>query len=181
MGNKTTSLTRQHKEFIAQQKLFFVATAPDTGFINLSPKGMDSLRVIDDKTIVWLNLTGSGNETAAHLLEDSRMTIMMNAFEGNPMILRLYGTAVAIHERDQDWKQYIGLFDDMAGTRQLFVLHIELIQTSCGFGVLVMEYKHDRTELRKWSEKKGDDGIREYQNEKNMLSLNGKPTGLFTD
>lgn len=181
MGSKSTSLSKHHKQFIEEQKMFFVATAPVEGFINLSPKGMDSFRVIDDTTVVWLNLTGSGNETAAHLLEDSRMTIMMNAFEGNPMILRLYGSAEVIHERDAEWSQLIGLFQDVLGARQIFKLHIELVQTSCGFGVPIMQYQSDRTELRKWSEKKGDSGIRAYHQEKNVVSLNGKPTGLFED
>lgn len=181
MGSKSTTLSKHHMQFIEEQKMFFVATAPVEGFINLSPKGTDSFRIIDDKTVVWLNLTGSGNETAAHVLEDSRMTIMMNAFEGNPMILRLYGTATVIHERDKEWNQLIDLFTPALGSRQIFKLNIELVQTSCGFGVPVMTYQHDRSEMRKWAEKKGESGIRQYHLEKNVLSLNGKPTGLFDD
>lgn len=178
MGNKSTSLNKHHKQFIEQQKLFFVATAAPTGYINLSPKGTDSFRVVNDTRVVWLNLTGSGNETAAHVLEDSRMTIMMNAFEGNPMILRLYGQARVIHKRDEDWEKYNSLFEPNIGARQIFELDIEMVQTSCGFGVPLMEYKGDRTELERWTDKKGEAGVLAYQLEKNTISLNGKPTGL---
>ena len=181
MGSKSQTLSQHHKQFIENQKIFFVATAPIDGFINLSPKGTDSFRIIDDQTIAWLNLTGSGNETAAHVIEDPRMTIMMNAFEGNPMILRLYGQARVLHQRDEEWKHYIGLFEKVLGTRQLFVMDIEMVQTSCGFGVPVMEFKHNRSELSKWAEKKGESGIKAYHEEKNTVSLNGKPTGLFED
>ncbi|MFT5725122.1 MAG: hypothetical protein ACI9JN_002245 [Bacteroidia bacterium] len=181
MGKSTTYLTQHHKDFIASQKVFFVATSPLDGFINLSPKGVDSFRIIDDTTIVWLNLTGSGNETAAHLLEDSRMTIMMNAFEGNPMIHRLYGEAKAIHQRDAQWESYFQLFTETLGARQIIEMKLEKVMTSCGFGVPVMEYNQDRTALRSWAEKKRTEGLLLYHKEKNVTSLNGKPTGLFED
>jgi hypothetical protein len=181
MGTSTPELTTLHKRFISTQQMFFVATAPADGFINLSPKGMDSFRIIDDKTVVWLNLTGSGNETAAHVIDDNRMTIMMNAFEGNPMILRLYGTAEVIHHRDSNWGKYFDLFKSTLGARQIFKMYIEKVQTSCGFGVPIMEYKQNRTELDRWTEKKGDEGLLKYWEEKNTISLNGKPTGIFKD
>ncbi|MCB9262528.1 MAG: pyridoxamine 5'-phosphate oxidase family protein [Flavobacteriales bacterium] len=179
MANKENNLNPFHIEFIQKQKVFFVATAPTEGFINLSPKGMDSFRVIDNQTIVWLNLTGSGNETAAHLLENPRMTIMMTAFEGDPLILRLYGKAVAFHPRDQEWEDYIHLFPEMPGSRQIIELKLEKVMTSCGFAVPIMEFKKERSQLIDWSNKKGEEGILEYQKNKNVLSLNGKPTGLF--
>lgn len=181
MGKNSTSLNPFHTEFIAKQKIFFVATAPKEGYINLSPKGIDSFRVMDETTVVWLNLTGSGNETAAHLLEDNRMTIMMNAFEGPPLILRIYGEAYSIHSRDEEWKDYIGLFGQTMGARQLIKLKVERVQTSCGFGVPIMEFKEERTQLKDWAIKKGEDGLEAYQREKNQRSMNGKPTGLFTD
>ncbi len=179
MGKKSEKIEPFHKEFIAKQKVFFVATAPADGFINLSPKGSDSFRIVDDQTIVWLNLTGSGNETAAHLLEDKRMTIMMNAFEGPPMILRIYGQATAIHHRDAKWESYIGLFEDAISARQVIELKIEMVMTSCGFGVPVMEFKEERKQLDAWANKKGQEGVHAYWKEKNVVSLNGKPTGLF--
>ncbi|MFT5513113.1 MAG: hypothetical protein ACI8SE_001513 [Bacteroidia bacterium] len=181
MGKSTAYLTAQHQAFIQRQKVFFVATAPKEGFINLSPKGMYSLKVLNENTVIWLNLTGSGNETAAHLLEDKRMTIMMNAFDSNPMILRIYGIATAIHKRDAKWEAYTNHFDSFLGARQIFEVSIERVQTSCGFGVPIMEFKQERTEMTRWAEKKGEDGIVQYQSEKNVLSLNGKPTGLVQD
>jgi hypothetical protein len=181
MGKSIDKLSPHHIEFIEKQKVFFVATAPDEGFINLSPKGMDSFRVINEKTVVWLNLTGSGNETAAHLLDNTRMTIMMCAFEGPPMILRLYGQARSIHSYDEDWDNYTGMFPNHLGTRQFHVLDLEKVMTSCGFGVPIMEFKNEREELRKWSEKKGEEGILAYQQEHNLVSLNGKDTGLNGD
>ncbi len=179
MGKLSDHLTQFHKDFIAEQKMFFVATAPKKGKINISPKGINSIEVVDDKTLVWLNLTGSGNETAAHLLEDNRITIMMNAFEGNPMILRIYGTAESIHQHDQEWSSYINLFPPSNGARNIIKVKIESVMSSCGFGVPIMEYKEERTELTNWAEKKGPDGIKAYQKEKNVISLDGKPTELF--
>ena len=181
MGKTSPHLSIHHQNFIRQQKMFFVATAPPNGFINLSPKGMDSFRIINENKVVWLNLTGSGNETAAHLLEDDRMTIMMNAFDGNPMILRIYGKAKTVHQRDHDWEKWIALFDETAGARQIFVVNVDMVQTSCGFGVPIMEFKGNRPELANWTKKKGEEGLRHYHLEKNTVSLNGKTTGLIED
>ena len=181
MGKSIDRLSPHHIEFIKMQKVFFVATAPNEGFINLSPKGMDSFRIINDRTVVWLNLTGSGNETAAHLLDNPRMTIMMCAFEGPPTILRLYGEAKAVHSYDADWENYVSMFPDHLGTRQFLVLDLQKVMTSCGFGVPIMEFKQEREELARWSEKKGEHGILAYQQEHNLVSLNGKDTGLNGD
>ena len=104
------NLNNDHIKFIQEQKVFFVATAVADGRINLSPKGLDSLRVLDGNRIVWLNLTGSGNDTAAHVQESARMTLMMNAFEGKPLILRIYGEAKAVHHLDKEWSDLINLF-----------------------------------------------------------------------
>ena len=179
MGKRSESLDSKQIDFIAKQKLFFVATAMTDGSINLSPKGMDSFRIINNTNILWLNLTGSGNETAAHLQYDNRMTIMFCAFEDKPMILRLYGEARVFHERDSFWKEHIAKFPEIAGSRQLIDMKIKLVQTSCGFGVPLMDYKGERNMLNIWAENKGKDGLYEYMNLKNVKSLDGFPTGIF--
>ncbi len=179
MGKRLNSLTSNLREFIENQKMFFVGTAMSSGSVNVSPKGMDTFRVLDDNRVMWLNLTGSGNETATHLLENNRMTIMFCAFEGKPLILRLYGTAKVYHERDQEWKEYISIFPKMLGARQLIDIHINLVQTSCGFAVPFMDYKEERTLLKDWAKVKGEDGIKSYWKEKNTRSLDGYKTGIF--
>jgi hypothetical protein len=178
MAKKYTSLSSDHQKFISEQKLFFVATADSDSRINLSPKGMDSFRITNENTALWLNMTGSGNETAAHVLEDGRMTIMFCAFEGKPIILRLYGKARAIHPRDSEWVGFIHYFPENPGARQIFELTIDLIVTSCGMGVPFYDYKEERTQLNDWATKKGSDGLSNYWLEKNKLSLDGKPTGI---
>ncbi len=169
-------ITPKLQQFIDNQKIFFVATATADSRINLSPKGMDSLRVINENRVIWLNVTGSGNETAAHVRENPRMTLMFTAFEDNPMILRLYGTAKAIHNEDADWQQLFPLFPPIPGARQIFDLNVELIQTSCGMAVPLYDYVGERELLNSWASKKGKDGIKEYWEEKNSVSLDGKPT-----
>lgn len=178
MGKVWESLQKDHIEFIRNQKIFFVATAPRDGKINLSPKGMDSFRVINNNKINWLNYTGSGNETAAHLLEDPRMTIMFCSFEEKPLILRLYGRAGALHPRNANWAQAISQFPDSAGARQVFEMDVDLVQTSCGESVPFFEYVGERDELKKWFAQKGQAGIAEYWQNRNSLSLDKKPTGI---
>ncbi|NVJ47720.1 MAG: pyridoxamine 5'-phosphate oxidase family protein [Cytophagia bacterium] len=179
MGKFIEALTPELTEFIQNQKIFFTGTAATTGRVNISPKGMDSLRVISPTQVVWLNLTGSGNETAAHLKEVNRMTIMFCAFEGKPLILRLYGSAKTIHQQDSEWEQYYQLFPTNNGARNIFLLEIESVQTSCGFAVPFMDYIEDRPILKDWAEKKGQEGIQDYWKEKNQVSIDGLPTGLF--
>lgn len=178
MGKLLDALSEKELDFIVKQKLFFVATAPIDGKINLSPKGIDSFRVIAKNQVIWLNLTGSGNETQAHVDENGRMIIMMCAFEGAPNILRLYGKAEAILPSNSKWKEYISLFPKVPGSRQLLLLHIDAIQNSCGFGVPYFDYKGERDTLNLWAEKKGEVGVREYQELKNTTSLDGKPVRL---
>jgi hypothetical protein len=179
MGKKYPEINEQHRDFIQKQQMYFVATAPKTGRINLSPKGIDSLRILDDNRVVWLNLTGSGNETAAHLLEDDRMTIMFCAFEGDPKILRLYGQAKTVHQRDADWQELLDLFPETEGARQIIDMQVDLVHTSCGFGVPLYDYVGQREELTRWIAKKGPDGITQYWEDRNVESLDGKPTGIF--
>ena len=171
-------LTSRLQDFIKNQKIFFVATAPEEGRINLSPKGMDSLRVINEKRILWLNVTGSGNETAAHLLENDRITIMMCSFEGAPNILRIYGKGKAIHPSDTKWNDVVGLFPETPGTRQIFDISVESAQTSCGMSIPFLEYKGERDQLNDWAKDKGEDGIQQYWQDRNLTSIDGKPTGL---
>lgn len=178
MGKQYQSIPTKSQEFIANQKLFFVATATKDSRINVSPKGGDSLRVLSENSVVWLNLTGSGNETAAHLLENNRMTIMFCAFEGNPMILRLYGTAKVYHPRDKEYTELIGLFSDEIGARQIIDMTVDLVQTSCGMAVPFYDFVEERNQLKDWTENKGKEGIKEYWKDRNMLSIDGKPTGI---
>ena len=178
MAKRFGSLTEQHIRFIRAQRIFFVGTAAADSRVNVSPKGMDSLRVIDDRRVVWLNVTGSGNETAAHVLADPRMTLMFCAFEGPPLILRLYGRARAIHLTAAEWTALSALFQPLPGTRQLFELSVDLVQTSCGAGVPLYQYLGDREELNEWSRRKGEDGVRQYWLDKNQLSIDGLPTHI---
>jgi hypothetical protein len=181
MGQRYDELNQDLIQFIWQQQMFFVATAPADGHVNVSPKGLDSLRVLAPNTVAWLNVTGSGNESAAHVLENGRMTIMFCAFEGKPMILRLYGKARVVHQRDAEWDGLLAKFDSLAGARQIFVLDIELVQTSCGMGVPLFEYGGQRKQLVEWAEKKGPEGVAEYWERKNQVSLDGRPTGIFEE
>jgi hypothetical protein len=179
MGKRSHQITGELKLFIEMQHIFFVATAAPNGFVNLSPKGLDSLKVIDEKTIVWRNLTGSGNETAAHLLLSKRMTIMFCDFVDKPKILRLYGQAEIYHPYDKEYHNYIDLFDKSPGSRQIIKMEVNLVQESCGFAVPIMEYKYDRSILVDWAENKGEEGIRNYWQEKNTKSLDEFPTKIF--
>jgi len=171
------------KKFIEDQPMFFVATAARDGRVNVSPKGLDTLKIVDDSTITWLNLSGSGNETAAHLKDINRMTLMFCAFKGDARILRVYGQANVLHPRDRDWGAALADFPDLAGSRQIFNMTIDLVQTSCGSGVPFMDFVESRgeKELVPYYEDMGTDGVSEYWRKKNTLSIDGKPTGLFDD
>jgi pyridoxamine 5'-phosphate oxidase-like protein len=179
VSKQMSRLDEKLKKFIADQHMFFVGTAGAEGRVNISPKGMDSLRVIDSDKIVWLNYTGSGNETASHVLECQRMTLMFCAFKGNPQIVRVYGKATAIHPRDAEWETLLGLFSFVSGARQIFSLAIESVATSCGFSVPLYEHVGERDVLVQWAEKKGEDGVKQYWRDKNQTSIDDKPTGIF--
>lgn len=179
MAKRFDELNETHIEFIREQQLFFVGTAGADGYVNVSPKGMDSLRVINPTKVVWLNLTGSGNETAAHVLENQRMTIMFCSFTEMPNILRLYGEAQVVHRRDTSWAELSGLFPEHSGQRQVFELAVQLVQTSCGFGVPMFEYLKERTTLEENLARKEEEGIEDYWRRKNALSINGVDTGIL--
>jgi hypothetical protein len=178
MAEKFQALTDKHIEFIQRQHLFFVGTAAANGFVNVSPKGMDSFRVLDDSRIAWLNLTGSGNETAAHLIENNRMTVMFCSFDKQPLILRLYGHANTFHPRDRQWPELVRKFPDFTGARQIFELALDLVLTSCGYAVPQFNLKSERPTLTKWADNLGKDGIERYWMEKNSKSLNDQDTGI---
>jgi hypothetical protein len=176
MGKQYDKISDKHIEFIIRQPLFFVATATAQGRINLSPKGLDSLRIIDPNQVVWLNLTGSGNETASHLLEDGRMTLMFCAFEGEPKIMRLYGKATSYQKNSNIWTAHIGRFPRLPGARQIIVMDVDLVASSCGFGVPLFEYLGQRDELLAWAEKKGEKELKDYWKTRNKLTIDGKST-----
>jgi hypothetical protein len=181
MSERYDALNEEHQRFIEQQKVFFVATAAQEGPLNLSPKGGPSLAVLAPNRLLWLNLTGSGNETAAHLLDSNRITLMWCAFDGPPMILRVYGVARVIYPEDAEWEECAAQIPAAVGARQYFAVDIDLVQTSCGYAVPLMDYREDRSALTKWAEKKGDQGLREYWAEKNTESLDGLPTRVLID
>jgi hypothetical protein len=166
------------QRFIGEQKVFFTATAPEEGRINLSPKGMDTFRCLDGERVAYLDLTGSGNETAAHLAENGRMTIMFCSFAAQPLILRLYGRGRVVRPGEGEWALLRPRFPELPGERQIVVLEVESAQTSCGFAVPVFELKGERQALVEWTLAKGEEGVREYRREKNRVSIDGLPTYL---
>ena len=171
-------ITPEIKGFIGEQKMFFVATAPQSGRINLSPKGMDTFRVVSDRRVLYLDLTGSGNETAAHLLENGRITIMFCSFDKTARIVRLYGRGRAIHPDDERWSEYLALFPVEPGVRQIMEIDLESAMTSCGYGVPRREGLEERDTLRRYWEKRGGDAAVKYQQDKNLESIDGLPTGI---
>jgi hypothetical protein len=175
------SLDAKHRAFIAAQKLFFTATGTADSRLNLSPKGMDSLRVLSDRRVAYLDLTGSGNETAAHLKHDGRMTLMWCSFDADPLILRLYGRGRPVRRQDAAWGELRHHFPALPGERQIIVLDIESVQTSCGYAVPMYTYQGERDTLARWAEKKGAVGLLDYWREKNQASIDGLPTGLLED
>ena len=182
MANITDKLTQYDIDFINKQKMFFVSTAPKDGKINLSPKGLDeTFKIIDENKILWLNYFGSGNETAAHLLEDDRMTIMFCAYEGDANILRLYCKARAIQEKDEEWDDYIKHFSVQRAARQVFEVTIENINNSCGMGVPLYDFKAQRKELTNYYDKSTKEEHIAFMKKHNLKSFDGKDTKLFED
>lgn len=180
MAKVFDSITDELQKFIANQQMFFVATAPlsATGHINVSPKGLDSFRILSPTRVAYLDLTGSGNETSAHLQENERITLMFCAFQGAPLILRLYGRGQTILPDSPDWDTLSACFTNIPGARQIIVAEIDRVQTSCGMGVPLFDYQDDRDGLVKWAEKKGASGLQDYRHQKNRVSIDGLPTPL---
>jgi hypothetical protein len=181
MARFYSELNESHRAFIQHQPIFFTATAPTTGRINLSPKGMDSFRVLDSHTAGYLDLTGSGNETAAHLRENGRFAIMFCSFDEDPLILRLYGHGEIVRRQDADWGKWRPAFPDLPGERQIMLMHIHSVQTSCGYAVPLMDLRGQRVTLARWAEKKGTHGLLDYWREKNRVSIDGLPSGLLEE
>lgn len=181
MAKQFPEITDRFSTFIAAQSMYFVATAASDGRVNLSPKGLDSLRVLGPNRVAWLNLTGSGNETSAHLLDNPRMTLMFCSFDREPLILRLYGTAREVQPKDPDWDELYREFPPHISARQIYDMTVDLVQTSCGFGVPLMSVESERVLLDTWAEKKGPEGVAEYWQQKNLSSIDGMPTKLAVD
>jgi len=182
MAKQFPRIEDAHRAFIERQHIFFTGSAAPTGRVNVSPKGMDAFRVLGPDRVAYLDLTGSGNETSAHVeaCDDHRLTIMFCAFEGAPLILRLYGRGT-IHRRST--KAYDALltnFSDTVGARQIVQLDVDMVQTSCGYGVPLFDYREDRSNLVRWAENKGNDGLADYRRENNVTSIDGLRTGWPT-
>jgi Pyridoxamine 5'-phosphate oxidase len=179
MAKFYTVLTQPLVDFIQAQPIFFVATAPLDGRINLSPKGINTFRCLSEDRVAYLDLTGSGNETSAHLEENGRVTLMFCSFSEEPLILRLYGQGTVIRPHAPEWAHNAPQFNLLPGTRQIIQVRVEHVQTSCGFGVPLLAYQGDRTTLIDWAKQKGEDGVQAYQRQKNQHSIDGLPTYLL--
>jgi hypothetical protein len=180
MGKFSNTISQSHVDFIRDQHMFFVATAPlhDNGRINLSPKGLDSFRVLTETKVGYMDVVGSGSETSAHILENGRITFMFCSFSDTPNILRLYGKGKQVLPGTDEWKEYAPHFSIYTSTRQLIIADIDLVQTSCGFGIPLYEYVGEREHHFAFAEKKGEEGLRQYIQDKNLTSIDGLPTGL---
>jgi Pyridoxamine 5'-phosphate oxidase len=170
------------RDFITRQRIFFTASAAPGSRVNLSPRGTDSFAVLDDLTVAWLDRTGSGAETAAHLKADGRLTVMFCAFDGPPNILRLYGRGESLRPGSEAYREVLAsAFGGAAplGTRQIVRLRVDRVQTSCGYGVPLFDYRGERPSMENWARSKGEEGLKAYRRENNAVSIDGLPTGLL--
>jgi hypothetical protein len=182
MGKQFSSIAPEHREFIERQHIFFNASAAAEGRVNLSPRDVASLRVLDANTVVYLDLTGSGNETAAHLIADGRLTLMFCAFEGSPLILRLYGNGRVLPRHNPEYNALLAShYDNLEppGARQIIHLTVNSVQPSCGMNVPFYDYVGERDQLLRWAAVKGEAALDEYRLQKNTRSIDGFPTGLL--
>lgn len=177
MGRVDDAIYDELAEFIAAQHVFFVATAPsgDGGHVNLSPKGLDTFAVIDPSTVAYLDLTGSGVETIAHLRDNGRITIMFCAFEGKPLIVRLYGRGEVLAIGEPEAEPLLSHFGAYPGARSVIRVGLDRVSTSCGYGVPLLQYEGERDQLTKWAERRGPDGLVEYRADKNAASIDRLP------
>lgn len=180
MAKRYDRITPTLQSFIEAQPLFFVATAPlsEQGHVNLSPKGYDTFRILTANQVAYLDLTGSGNETSAHLAENGRITFMFCAFRGTPQILRLYGKGETVLPGAERWEELVAHFPSYPGIRQIILASIDLVHTSCGYGVPLMELQKDRETLTRWATSQGEEGLVDYRGANNSESLDGLPTPL---
>lgn len=177
MGRTVSSIDDATREFVQAQSMFFVATAPldPNGHVNVSPKGLDTLRILDANTVAYLDLTGSGVETVAHVKENGRIVLMFCAFQGAPNILRLHGRARVVEPGQPEFDRLQVLFPHFESTRTIIVTHVTRVQDSCGFGVPLYRYEGERTQLQAWAKNRGSEGLKEYRRVKNQKSLDGLP------
>jgi hypothetical protein len=176
MGKTYEALDNRLRTFIEAQRVFFVASAPATGgHVNLSPKGLDTLRIVDGRTLVYLDYVGSGAETIAHLKDNGRIVLMMCAFDGPPKIVRLHGHGETIEPQHEDYAQLRALFPPGHPARAVIRVHVERISDSCGYGVPLYQFEGHRPQLQAWAERKGEDGLIEYQLKNNRDSIDGLP------
>jgi Pyridoxamine 5'-phosphate oxidase len=178
MGKRISEITPELQSFIEEQSVFFVASAPlsANGHVNVSPKGLDTFRVLGPGRVAYLDLTGSGNETAAHVTENERLTIMFCAFSGRPQIVRLYCRARVVVRGSQEWPGLIEQFPNHPGRRQVIVGDVEFVQKSCGYAVPEMKFVSQRETLTRWAEAQGDEGLVEYRRLRNRASLDALET-----
>jgi len=181
MGKQYDHLQPDHITFIGEQHIFFTGTAAPTGKVNISPKGMDSLRVMSPTRILWRNLTGSGNETDGHLRLANRITLMWYSFTKRPLILRAYGTATMTTADDANWETLNDHFAPALGARQIYDVSIDMVQSSCGYAVPFFDHVEDRQVLSKWAEDKGREGVRQYWTDRNSQTLDGFETTYSDD
>jgi hypothetical protein len=176
MGRVLDAITDELRTFLEAQPVFFVATAPvDGGRVNVSPKGLDSFRVLDPRTVAYLDLTGSGVETIAHLRENGRITLMFCAFDGNPNIVRLYGRGEVLPVGEPEADALLDRFPLIAGARSVIRVALDRVSTSCGYGVPLMHFEGPRSRLIEWAEARGPEGLVRYRSDKNAASIDGLP------
>lgn len=180
MGEFYQQISESQEAFIKKQQMYFVGTAPlsGDGHINVSPKGLDSFRVISPNQVAYLDVISSGNETSAHILENGRITIMFCSFDVKPLIMKLYGKGQTILPSNDKWNYYAPLFDVYESTRQIIVVDVELVQSSCGFGVPRYDFIEHRDIHFNWANQKGPAGLSKYIDDHNLTSLDGLPTAL---
>ncbi len=178
MAKQFPELGDDHVAFIEDQHLFFVGTAADEGRVNISPKGMDSLRILGPNRVLWLNLTGSGNETAGHLMRINRMTLMWCSFTKRPLILRCFGTAKTVHRDDAGWEDMAAHFPEHRSARQIYDVTLDLVQTSCGYAVPFMDYAGERPTMQHWVDQREEADFRAYWRDRNRETIDGLPTDV---
>lgn len=180
MGKIYSSILPEHEKFISKQRMFFVGSAPLSadGHVNISPKGHDVFRIISSTEVAYLDLTGSGNETSAHLKENCRITFMFLAFEGSPMILRLYGKGNVVLPDTPEWSELNKHFDILPGARQIIYSKIEIVKASCGFSVPFYSYSGERDTLQQWAINKSERELEEYCKKNNSISMDGIVTPI---
>ncbi|MEA2626566.1 MAG: hypothetical protein QOD06_2611 [Candidatus Binatota bacterium] len=177
MAKRFDEIDEPLARFLAAQKLFFVASAPldADGHVNLSPKGLDTFRILGPRTVAYLDLTGSGVETVAHVRENGRIVLLFCAFDGPPKIMRLHGRGQVIEASDAAFAELAGRFPTHLAIRSVVRVELDRITDSCGYGVPLYQYVGERTQLRQWAEHKGEDGVEQYRAEKNRESIDGLP------